>query len=209
MRMRTWLPRPATVLGCVLALLATDARASVVVELDLPGLVQNAERVVVGRVATAVAEQTDGRIITRARVVVSETLKGATATEIVVVSPGGEVGALGQWVPGAPRLAAGDEVLLFLEPRPLVATRNAPLPTVTRAAPEFQVVGLAQGLYRVTLDPTMRAKVAAPELAGLSLVRPRPDGSLPSPAPAPRVAPVPLDTLRARIRAALGSEAAR
>lgn len=65
-------------------------------------------------------------------------LKGDLGARVLVRVPGGEAGGLVNIIPGMPRLATGDHVVLFL----------------TGVAPGIPVVtGTTQGVFRVTTDP--------------------------------------------------------
>ena len=55
-------------------------------------------------------------IVTEARVLVSETLRGQRRSEVTVVQPGGRVGKLRVDVDGAVAVLPGQEVVLFLAP---------------------------------------------------------------------------------------------
>ncbi len=85
---------------------------------------------------------------------------------------------IGQRVTGIAQLAQGEELVLFLE----------------RRGPYHQVVGLAQGVYRVSSPAGLQQAVPA-SLEGLELVTP------PGPAPAARRA-MPLPQLRAAVHSA-------
>lgn len=134
---------------CLVAGVASNARASVMEAMDLPDLVNHADRVVMGRVVEVRSDwdETGMRIRTRARVQVEETLVGDPAQEVVVERMGGVVGDLGQLVMGEADLGTHDHVLLFLEP-------------VARGKRVFRTVGMAQGCMAVTTDALGELRVS-------------------------------------------------
>ena len=169
----------ALVLSVLLAT-AAPALASSAIQMDVPALTAHATDVVRGRIVSAVPGWTGDhrRIVTRVEVEVLETWKGTAAGRLTVVQPGGEVDGIGQRVSGVAELGPGEEVVLFLE----------------RSGPLHRVVGLAQGVYRVSGASAARQAVPA-SLEGLELVAPA------GPAPAARRA-VPLPQLREAVQAA-------
>jgi hypothetical protein len=162
-----------------LLLAAAPALASTAIQLDVASLTAASSDVVRGRVLSSAAAWTGDhrRIVTRVEVEVLETWKGAASGRVTVVQPGGVVDGIGQRVSGVAPLGTGEEVVLFLE----------------RTGPYHRVVGLAQGVYRVsTADGARQAVPAA--LEGLELVAP------PGPAPGAR-RPMPLTQLREAVQA--------
>jgi hypothetical protein len=166
------------------ALLAPrSAGAMVYVAVDLPTLVADARAVAVGHVVVVAPRWTEGRrgIETLVTLEVSEYLKGNLGREVTVAVPGGQIGPYLSVMPGVPRLAEGDDVVLF------IADGIGDLP---------HIVALGQGVYRVVTDAASGARFVVPELpsgsavAGTKVVR----GDL-----ARR--PAPLDQFRARVRA--------
>jgi len=166
----------------VTMLLATaiPALASTAIQMDVPALTAHATEVVHGRIVSSVPGWTGDhrRIVTRVEVEVLETWKGTVAGKLTVVQPGGEVDGIGQRVSGVAELGPGEEVVLFLE----------------RTGPNHRVVGLAQGVYRVSTAAGTRQAVPA-SLEGLDLVAPA------GPAPAARRA-LSLPQLREAVQAA-------
>lgn len=167
----------------VAALLAPrPAVAMVYVAVDLPTLVADARAVALGRVVVVAPRWTEGRraIETLVTVEVAEYLKGDLGAEVTVAVPGGRMGPYLSVMPGAPRLAEGDEVVLFL------AGQGAELP---------HIVALGQGVFRVVTDQASGARFVVPDLtsaavaAGTRVVR----GD-----PARR--PAPLDRFKADVR---------
>jgi hypothetical protein len=111
------------------------AGATVYAPFDEATLTGLSTAVVTGTVTSSVAHARDGRIVTDTTVLVDRVLKGATAgPTITVTTPGGRVGDRAVVVYGAPRFAAGDPVLLYLQ---------------RGAAGETWTTGLALGAYRL------------------------------------------------------------
>jgi hypothetical protein len=84
-------------------------------------------------------------------------LVGDKAETIVVRVRGGRVGTIEQEVIGAPKLADGERVVLFLGAEEHGAR---------------EIVGLAQGAFEVETDPKTGAVVCHNSIDGLSLVDP-------------------------------------
>lgn len=121
--------------GC--ALLAGTVSATVVVPAEFAEMVAASQTIVHGRVVDVRAQMSAGRrsIESIVTVEVAATLKGERRSEIVLRLPSGRVGRYRRITAGAPELADGDEVVLFLEGR----APKVPMP-----------FGLTQGVYRVT-----------------------------------------------------------
>jgi hypothetical protein len=77
------------------------------------------------------------RILTETTVTVGSTHKGAAASSVRVMQPGGVVGNVRQTAHGALQWKRGEEVLLFLEPA---------------QAGAYQVAGFSQGKYVIERD---------------------------------------------------------
>lgn len=118
----------------LLSLAALDVRASTIVELGAAELEAGADRVVEGRVlAVASRWSADGRMIeTHATIAIDATRKGAAASFVEVVVPGGEVGNARQIVFGTPSIVVGDRARWFL---------------VSRGDGTYRVYGWAQGKW--------------------------------------------------------------
>jgi len=113
-------------------LLLTTARAAVVLRLELPQLVQRAERVVVARlVKTGPSFWRGTRIFTSYTFAVERQVAGGGSRQLVVIQPGGQVDGLKQVVSGYPGFEPGRRLLLFLD----------------RAGSAWRVVGLSQGVF--------------------------------------------------------------
>src|SRR5262252_1507172 len=144
----------------VTVVVAAPARASLIVALDAPAMVERADNIAVVDVASVRAAWDAGheRIVTTVDLIVVESWKGAAApaTRVVVAQPGGTVGDVTMTVFGMPRFSPGERALVFL-----------------RGAPDrARVVGLAQGKRTMRRDAAGAAwLVAPPDRAGAAFVR--------------------------------------
>lgn len=66
------------------------------------------------------------RLITETRVVLTELIKGDAPRVLTLLHPGGAVGDRVQRFEGVPQFEVGEEVLVFLEPRPAARYRVLP-----------------------------------------------------------------------------------
>lgn len=134
-------------------------RAGTALRMDVPDLVEAADLVLEGRVLEARAVETPGGLIeTEYRVLVDRTWRGEPLAVRTLRLPGGLLDdGRGMLLSGVPRLAPGEDALLFLTG---AGERGLRLP-----------VGLSQGRYRVVtrLDGT---RVAVRDQADLGLVDP-------------------------------------
>jgi hypothetical protein len=143
----------AAVVSC---LLAGSASAITLVPMTFEQLVDASAAVVYGRVASVHGQWTADRrgIDSIASIDAIEYLKGNLSERVSVRLPGGRVGGMVNLIPGAPVLAEGELIVLFL------TTRGPALPMPT---------GLTQGVFRVTIDAATRTPVVrspAPHTAG-------------------------------------------
>jgi hypothetical protein len=193
-----WPMRSARRLSGLLALAAAialglgaggPARATLILAMDLPAMVERAERIAVVDVVSVQAawNARHDRIMTTVTLAVVDGWKGGLSpgTRLTVLQPGGTVGDITTTVDGMPRFVAGERTLVFLHGPPDRAT----------------VVGLTQGKRPLRRDPASgRWMVRGADRAGADFVRLRPAG----PAPAAPVADSrerPLDELRAQVSA--------
>lgn len=109
-------------------------------------LTDQAEIVAVGTVAGMKPEWNADktRIFTRVTVSVSEILKGGGEQQLSILTPGGEIGEVGEMYFGTPRFAKDEEVVVFVKKGP------------DRV---FTVVGGAQGKATITRETTTGAKM--------------------------------------------------
>ena len=129
----------------LLAAAAFPAAATTAIQLSDEDLVQAADLIVVGRCAEVQSTWVGRDLVTLATVEVREQLKGAARPTVTVVLPGGvdthaAVPVAVTW-PGAPNMAPGEEVFLFLNEFPSVADGYA-------------VAGFSQGKFSVVEGPT-------------------------------------------------------
>lgn len=144
-------------LGAVVA--GNQATAAVARPIGIKGMAALAEVVAEGEVQSVHAQWIGGRIFREVTFVADRVLKGPykSGQPITLWAPGGEVGDLGQWVPGAPEFVQGERVLLFLEPRPI----------------GYVVVGMSLGKLRTERDDAGETWVVRDPDAGLGAPRMR------------------------------------
>jgi hypothetical protein len=160
---------------------AAPAMASTFLAMDQGSLVAQADAVIQGRVLKVESfwEPTGTIIVTEAMVEVEEEIVGRTPTVVRVKTFGGEVGGYFVEAHGFPVFAAGERLLLFLEPD---------------GEDTLRVTGYQQGQYRLVSGKD-GVELAVPAVdAGSSLLTA--DGRQ-VPAPAAQ----PLDALKDQIRA--------
>jgi hypothetical protein len=131
--------------------------ASVLEALDLDGLVQDADEIVLGTVTDRQSRWEGRRIVTDVTLRVEEGLEGEArkGSQMVLTHLGGSVGEVGMHVTGMPRLEVRERALVFAERR----ARFGGL------AP----VGLSQGVLRVRRQNG--AELVVPGGQGSVLVR--------------------------------------
>ncbi|GEM_PF-2875653 len=135
---------------------AWEVGAAVGVRLPLPDLARSSSLVVRGKVISSESYK-DGkthRIMTRHQVEVGEVWRGKRVSKVTVLTMGGEVGDLGQWIPGEAVLEQGGEYVLFLQ----------------SAGGGYAVTGMAQGLFRVELEPGAKVPLLVRDLSGIRFV---------------------------------------
>lgn len=151
----------------VVLMTAGPAQGSIVEALELSELVEQSDRIVVGRVVLAEAfRRGDGTIATWYRVEVERELRSDAPTrdeepEVILQVLGGQIGNLGMRVEGEPRFMVGERAVIFMEEGNQLA---------------FRPVGMAQGVMRIRMeagDETVRQS-----REGLLMVRRGPDGFL-------------------------------
>jgi hypothetical protein len=194
-RMNSWLTRTALIVACVLAA-SLPAQATVIVPAGVIELANEARAIAHGRVVRIDTRQGAGRRVERlVTVQVSEYLKGGLGNVIQLQLPGGTFGRYRTFMIGAPELAEGDEVVLFLGQGD------------TDALPHL--LGFHQGLYRLVTDPSSGAQFVMPPLVQGSAVD---ANGQPASTPVTRGdatrRPPTLDEFRATIASALAGAAA-
>jgi hypothetical protein len=95
--------------------------AAVVPRFSFEELVDTSERIVQGRVERSWVAWDRSRqfIWTHYEIAVSDMVKGAPSRTVIVSEPGGALDGMTLTVPGAPRYATGEEVVLFLHRTPI------------------------------------------------------------------------------------------
>ena len=149
-----------------LAFLAPPARAAVVIQLDMPALVDSSDLIFHGTVETVqmrdLSRSLMPSLVTDVTFTVSRVLKGRVSNSLFslrLIGGRGKKHSLS--IPGQPRFEKGEEVVLFLE----------------WTGTGYALCGMGQGKYTVALDEEAR-KVAARSLAGLTLMRKEAGGPL-------------------------------
>jgi hypothetical protein len=143
----------------IATLLAARAGASAALRASVEDLTA-ASRVVAEGVVTdhsVTLDRAAGVIWTEHRLRVGSVLSGDAGETIVVRVRGGRVGTIEQEVIGAPKLADGERVVLFLGPEEQGAR---------------EIIGMAQGAFEVETDPKTGAVLCHNSIDGLSLVDP-------------------------------------
>jgi len=166
--------------------LATPARAPVIVAADLGELAQDARAIARGRVASVEARWAEDHrsIDTIVTLEVDTYLKGSLGATVMFRVPGGELGRFRSITVGAPEYAVDDRIIVFL------GARGPSVP---------YVLGLNQGLFRI---------VRAADNAGWMVT---PPAALPSATTARIVRgdaarrPMPLADFESRVRALAGA----
>lgn len=223
-RWLSWLLPTAGVMATLVIPGPTTAHASIMIALDLPELVRQAEHIAVVEVASVNAawderherinSTIDLKVIERWKAPALGTSTPSTPSTVsdrlTVVQPGGTVGDISMTVTGMGTFVPGERSLVFL---------RGP---VKRA----QVVGMTQGKRAMRYESVSRHwMVAPPDLRQAKLVRPAtlpasPVVSAPSPAPSRLSQPpqtfettrltgpreTPLDDLRVEVKRLLGTD---
>lgn len=134
-----------------LLLSGSPLSALIVKPLSFPELVTGSVAVIHGRVADVRGQWTADRRGIESLVVVEaiDYFKGNLGERITVRVPGGQSAGFVNIIPGAPRFATGDRVVLFLK-------ANGPaVPVIT---------GTSQGVYRVGIDSHSGTALVVPPL---------------------------------------------
>jgi hypothetical protein len=158
---------------------------------DFPTLVREARAIAIGRVVTVQPRWREGRrgIETVLTLDVERYLKGDLGPTVALAVPGGQMGRYRSVMPGAPVLAEGEEVVLFLA----VDTPGA-----------AHLLGLGQGVFRIMTDRASGLRLVVPEILGAVPTGPvkvvRGDAAR---------RPLPLEQFAGAVRAALLQQAAR
>ena len=131
------------VFALVLASCGMPLQCATLERLSFADMVVKSTGVVRGKVLSSSAAFSGGVIYTHYRVQVTESLKGRNSGVIDLAVPGGVANGIRQAVSGAPEFQPGDDCVFFLW---------------TSKAGLTQVIGLTQGVFRVTgggADPAL------------------------------------------------------
>ena len=177
-----------------LSLVATEARATIVVPMTIEEMAVEAACVARGRVVNtqSVWDDAHRRIYTYTEIQILERIhtKGRVHDSVVVRTLGGEVGNVGMKVSGTAKFTLGEEVVVFLRADALDAT-------------QYQVIGMSQG--KLTVERAEKGgAVAVPSVEGLAFAKPGADGKMMIDPTKVDEGRIPLGVLRDRIRAAVG-----
>lgn len=153
--------RPALPALLLLLALAAPARATVVLEVGLDELSRTSDVIFHGTVTRTDVVAVGGdatRLVTDVTFSVAQVIKGralAPDPAFTLRLVGGARGGLEVRIPGMPRFAAGDEVVLFLE----------------RTDGGFAITGFSQGRFSVSRDPDTGEAVVDRDVSGLGMAR--------------------------------------
>lgn len=165
----------------VIAALVPSVRATTLEQITLDEMAQKSTAIVRAKVTGSRSGTRSGNIYTYFRLQVLENWKGQAITKVAV--PGGEADGIRQSVSGAPELKPGQEYVLFLW---------------TSRSGLTQIIGLSQGLYRLSGESSGEAVAQRPASSELMLNR----SGLPV---EDRAVNMPLQDLRTRVRQALAT----
>jgi hypothetical protein len=173
--------------GVLLLLFGVLLQAATLQKMGLDEMAQKSTAIVRARVTGSYAAAHGSLIYTHYKVQVAERWKGDDAGTLDIVVPGGTAAGLRQSFPGAPRLAAGRDYVLFLWTGPSGLTH---------------IMGLSQGLFDLKTDEKgelVASRAATGELIMDAAGRPVKDETV----------SLHLTELRARISRAVVSEGGR
>ncbi len=141
------------VYGSLIAAASLGAlRASTLQQLSLDDMIRQSTTIVRGKTQLTYSAFRGSLIYTHYNVQVTETLKGTAAKQLDIVVPGGVANGFRQSFAGAPTLAPSQDYVLFLW---------------TSKSGLTQVIGLTQGLFRITANSSgqlMVLRAASTEL---------------------------------------------
>lgn len=130
--------------------------ATVMIPLDLNQLTDQADKIVLGHCINKRVYQTGKMIWTEYTFQVYEVLKGEGIKEVKIRQPGGELNGNGVMVPGTASFSPFEENLLFLD-KEKEGSRD--------------LVGWAQGRFKVYYDEKTKSKYTFQNLSGISFVK--------------------------------------
>ncbi|HYM10548.1 MAG TPA: hypothetical protein VEU62_07445 [Bryobacterales bacterium] len=143
----------------IFLLAAASLGATMTPRLSLEELVQRSELIVHGRVLRTWSAWDDAHqfIWTHSEIEITEALKGAPGSTIVVSEPGGIVDGVGMWIAGMARYQPGEEMVVFLYKTPIGYWRAR---------------GLGQGKFKVEEGAVNGERLVQPALQGVVLAQP-------------------------------------
>jgi hypothetical protein len=149
---------------------AGGAAASSLIALDLPGLVEQSDYIVVGNAQSQASRFVDGAIVTDVTLKVIASLKGPShpGELLTVTHLGGAVGKVGLKVPGAASFKLGQGAVVFLR----------------RAGKDLNVTGMSQGV--MSISGARGKEEAESSTAGATLMQRNAEGQLVPTEPAPQ-----------------------
>ncbi len=161
----------------VISLSVASIRATTIIRMELPQLVQQSDSIIQGRVDdVAVQWDADKKLaFTYITISVDDPMKGQRRRTVTIRQLGGQVGALNVSVAGMPKFKTGESVIVFLK---------------AQADGTFQVVGMNQGKYEISED------YAVSNISGIDVFNPK-TGRIETPAFVDRA---PVENLKAKIR---------
>jgi hypothetical protein len=169
----------------MLGLVTSFMEAATLEKLSLEEMSAKATLIVRGRVTGCAGEARGSMIYTRCALLVSERWKGQAGSQLNFYIPGGSTQGLRQVITGAPKLAGGDEYVLFLW---------------TGRSGINHVIGLSQGVFDLT--PDAKGVVTARRDAATTVMLDRSGNHVADEALELRVS-----ELRQRVKQALATEA--
>lgn len=132
--------------------------ATTAIQLSDLAMTEQAELIVVGRVESSRVQWIGRTLVTLATVSVTEVLKGSAGPTVNVTLPGGidaqRKVPIAMSYPGAPQLAPGEQVFLFLITEDLVAG-------------SYSIVGFSQGKF--TIEEAGEIRTMSRNLQGMKL----------------------------------------
>ena len=121
----------------ILGLSFVSLHAATLEYLSLDDMAKKSTAIVRGRVQSCAGEFRGSVIYTHCKVAVTEQWKGAAQTVVDVAVPGGTARGMAQIFSGSPKLAPGEEYVIFLW---------------TGKSGMTQVIGLSQGIFDLKIE---------------------------------------------------------
>jgi hypothetical protein len=141
------------------AILSGITQATTLERLSMNDMTSQSTAIIRATVVSGAGEmESGGVILTHYHLKLTEVWKGTKAGVLDVYVPGGAANGLRQLVPGAPTLTPGAEYLLFL----WVGPSGRP-----------QIMGLSQGMFTLTQDPSTSTTYAVRPGADERVVNPK------------------------------------